>query len=327
MDPDPNNLTLNTELIDVSQLLYASSNLEDTTYYKDIKSYIDYYLRNSNNMNISYLNSAGQYKLEEDLIFYVENGVDENTRILINDKNFEVTKNQFTIGKQSYEVENNKFTIAEDTYLPISNYKNAGRDVVMILDQEFVVETRNEAGVETFYIYNTTNTNNSDRKAFKISKTSFDPHEYIDDGTRDTEKKDTALVEKVVENKNCATVNFIKGEYVYDGTSYKGVTTHLMITFDGVAFDKPITKVITYELKQVEPELEVLTQDGVKDVVKKVCDSTDAADEVASNKIILTAGGDKFLYFKAASEKTISRENLGTDQTPTYPYPWRQWGI
>ena len=313
-DPnDPAN-SLNTKIIDVSQLLYDSSNPDDTTYYKDIKSYIDYYLRNSNNMNISYLNSAGQYKLEEKLIFYVENGVDENTRILINDKNFEVTNNQFTIGKQSYPVENNKFTIAKDTYLPISNYKNAGRDVVMILDQEFVVETRNESGSEKFYIYNTTNTNNSDRKAFKISKTSFDPHEYIDDGTRDTEKKDTALIDTT---NNGVTVNFIKGEY--DSTSEKGVTTHLMITFNGVAFDKPITKVITYELKQVEPELEVLTQDGVKDVVKKVCDSTDAADEVAFNKIKLTAGGDKFLYFNAASEKTTSRENLDTSaQTPTY---------
>lgn len=309
-DPnDPAN-SLNTKLIDVSQLIYNVSNSEDTSYYKDIKSYIDYYLRNSNNMNISYLNSAGQYKLEEKLIFYVENG-----KILINDKQFEISEdNKFTIGNKEYDVSvvdsKKQFAIQSGTYLPISNYKNAGRDVVMILDQEFVVETRNESGSEKFYIYNTTNTNNSDRKAFKISKTSFDPHEYIDDGTRDTEKKDTALIDTT----NGVTVNFIKGEYEYNGTSYKGVTTHLMITFDGVAFDKPITKVITYELKQVEPELNVLvpntaTPDNLSDAISyPVLDSTD--DNVAANKIKLKAGGDpKVIFFNPEDGDTIKNTN------------------
>ncbi len=300
---------LNDNLIDISQYVYGSP--EDAylnNSFSSIASYISFYTNNSNNSSITYLNPAGVAQLNADMEFSTQG----DQKLHVANKTFDVIIGFVVIDGIEYDAQVSIdgeiyglvksgdeyiLTIKTGEYFPIiRSHKDNGKDIVVILGEEFTIESRQVNGLTTNVIYNIEDISSTYRHPYEInvlSETEYNPHDYIYDGTMDNSNKDSALI--LDNDDQRATVSFIKGgvaldennkyifvqdengrykfvenasgEYEQNGKmgdfvpcsanetgiirySKKGITAYLMITFDGVAYDSPITKVISYELTQ-----------------------------------------------------------------------------
>jgi len=294
----------NLDVVDMSQALFSSSNADDVSnpnnhYFPDLNSYRTYYLKNSNNITFSYLNPSGVYELSQDLIFTTEN--DNNIHVGTSLYPIEQSQNGRFIraNGREYYLTNNTLVFEAGEYFPIvKTYNDNGKDIIIILGNEFTVNSKLVSGV-TKYVINNIEENNEYRREFEVNKLTFNPNDYINDGGLNESARNTALTKEYDSNGNVlnATVSFIKGgvylkdglpiyeedangkykyengEYLiceagYTGTRYakKGIKVFLMVTLDGFAFEKPITNVLEYELIQEEIELQATDADKIIDV-------------------------------------------------------------
>lgn len=224
-DPD-SGFTLNTNLIDCSQLVYTNENAEATNDYenkvfKDIYSYIEYYTINSNSVKISYQNPKSVIGLKDDLVFtnrYNSEINSEKNSIYIGSESYPIQGRKIEVNGISYDVVTqgniNQVILKARTYYPEVEVSGDTSKYVLIMGQKFRIYSSGGNNV-----INTIPDVNEYQKACKVdtnfkltgSSTVYNPHAYINDGTNTS--SETALIKEVdADNKVVsAKVNFRKG--------------------------------------------------------------------------------------------------------------------
>lgn len=235
---------LNAELIDMSQFVYENNDGDavndlNKNIFKDVKSYIDYYTADTNNMTITYLNPEKVAELKNDLVFtsYGENDnyihvanasfAIKNAKISINGTDYnayiEAGGRKYGVTEINESSETLKaVTIKAGEYFPIvRGYTVSNKSIMMILGEEFLVDTITVGGRTRDVIYNIEDKNGYQRQvevntSVIINGVAYNPHNYIYDGTKDNTNTNCAL-EKNTKISNAdtyvtsATVSFVKG--------------------------------------------------------------------------------------------------------------------
>ena len=247
-DSDSSNPNIN--LIDISQYAYedANSNIETDTnkdLFKDISAYINYYTTNTNTMEITYKNPKGVAQLQQDLYF-----PSEGNYICIGSKKYAIKNGNITIDgvlypkyitaggrnypvttstKEGYFQNEDVVIIKAGEYFPIIDFKDNGKSVVIICDEEFTI-LKNDLGTDADgIIYNIADQSTGRHRSVKINESAkvngvaYSPSAFIDDGSSDNTK--TALEKEetqvTIDGKNLtyvdsATVKFKKGGTLKD---------------------------------------------------------------------------------------------------------------
>lgn len=198
---------INFDIVDISQAIINNPEESvDSQNFKDLNTYIDYYVRNSNNTSITYKNPDRVIQLNNDLTFTNRNK--DNYLYVGSNKFFIGSGNKVTIDGIDYyaTLEDGLYTLTFDkgNYYPVTS-----NDKVVILGEEFDIYKdesnncyiynyvlENEKGIPCSVSYGTTLEGHSE---------SFTVDSYINDSTNNSSL--------TIDSENqTATVNFIKGE-------------------------------------------------------------------------------------------------------------------
>lgn len=341
------NSEINLNVVDMSQAIADATSSagegevqSDIFTYKDIRSYLEYYTRETNSIKISYLSASGVAQLQQDLYFpsnsnneilvgskqfAIQQDNDGNRYILAGGREYAVTTSPDTIKYGSYVVK-----ISAGEYFPLVN-----NNTVIICDEEF--------DIVSGLIYNIEESGSSQRTAFnvttdcKVNDTKYTAKNYIDD----EENNSHSALEKNLANDgsvNSASIKFAKGGILKQGerevfeedkngryyldtdgeyklietadnsiTRYakKGIIAYLMIAFNFTGLgDTVITKAIAYELIQ-EPTVLVAT--GSPDETKVVQELTTSTSQAKC--IEVQAGQDVTFALTTVGSVNSSSEN------------------
>lgn len=339
------NSEINLNVVDMSQAIADATSSagegevqSDIFTYKDIRSYLEYYTRETNSIEISYLSATGVAQLQSDLYFpsnsndvilvgskqfAIQQDNDGNRYILAGGREYAVTTSPDTIKYGSYVVK-----ISKGEYFPLVN-----NNTVIICDEEF--------DIVSGLIYNI-ESGSSKRTVFKVTTdckvndTKYTAKNYIDD----EENNSHSALEKNLANDgsvSSASIKFTKGGILKQGTkevfeedengryyldtdgeyklietagnnitryAKKGIIAYLMITFKFTGLgDTVITKAIAYELIQ-EPTVLVATGSPDGKVVQELTTNSSSA-----NRIEVQAGQDVTFALTTVGSVNSSSEN------------------
>lgn len=341
------NSEINLDVVDMSQAIADATSSasegevqSDIFTYKDIRTYLEYYTRETNSIKISYLSATGVAQLQSDLYFpsnsnneilvgskqfTIQQDNDGNRYILAGGREYAVIASPDTIRYGSYVVK-----ISAGEYFPLVN-----NNTVIICDEEFDIVSgliyNIESGTSQRAECSVTTT-------CEVNGTTYTATNYIDD------KKNNAnsALEKNLANDgsvNSASIKFTKGGILKQGdkevfeedengryyldtdgeyklietadnniTRYakKGIIAYLMITFNFTGLgDTVITKAIAYELIQ-EPTVLVAT--GSPDGKTKAVQELTTSDSTAK-RIEVQAGQDVTFALTTVGSVNSSSEN------------------